>query len=320
MNRRPVGKQVVQCLIDQRGEISAGVAEMTTCGSAVQRSNCSSTAALAATQPAAFGRFLTGKSARSIAMPRPWRLGTTMISAPMILQLIPAADGQRLIAEYVDRGGAWPVPSAPENATLLEFLASRLPAPSHALSLCRMEIALTRARLGAALFVEPEYRSIQERSNRDVRARIEHEAWACIERAMQGGAVTARWDDIERTSWDSLEGAIWDGIERDARLRLEFDAWQTVERSARNQIERGIYASLVWFHADPEAVLRALRGAPPPPVGTPAYPIVVGPGVPNLCRVATPEEVVLWASLPADDTAPDLVERLLAEGIVKYTD
>jgi hypothetical protein len=29
---------------------------------------------------------------------------------------------------------------------------------------------------------------------------------------------------------------------------------------------------------------------------------------------------VLWASLPTDDTAPDLVERLLAEGIVKYTD
>jgi hypothetical protein len=320
MNRRPVGKRTAQYLIDQRGETSAEVAEMTTCGPLVQRSGSRSNAALSATQPAARGRFLIGKSARSIAMPQPWHLGRTMISAPMILQLIPAADRQRLIAQYVDRGGAWPVSSAPENATLLEFLASRLPAPSHALSLCRMEVALSRARLGAALFVEPEYRSIQERSNRDVRARIEHEAWACIERAMQGGVVTASWDDIECTSWDSLEGAIWDGIERDARLRLEFDAWQIVERSARNQIERGIYASLVWFHADPEAVLRALHGAPVPHVGTPSYPIVFGPGVPNLCRVATPEEVVLWASLPTDDTAPDLVERLLADGIVKYTD
>jgi hypothetical protein len=159
-----------------------------------------------------------------------------MFSAPMILQLIPAADRQRLIAEYVDRGGVWPVSSSPENARLLEFLASRLPAPSHALNLCRMEVALTRARLGAAIFVEPEYRSVQERSNRDVRARIEHEAWNCIERAMQGGVVTESWDHIERTSWDNLEGAIWDAIEREARLRLEFDAWQIVERSARKEI------------------------------------------------------------------------------------
>jgi hypothetical protein len=309
MNRRPVGKQAVQCLIDQRGE-TAEVVEMAVCRPAVT----------AASQPAALGRFLTGPSARSIPLPRPWRPGRTMFSAPMILQLIPAADRQRLTAEYVDRGGVWPVSSSPENARLLEFLASRLPAPSHSLNLCRMEVALTRARLGAAIFVEPEYRSVQERSNRDVRARIEHEAWNCIERAMQGGVVTESWDHIERTSWDNLEGAIWDAIEREARLRLEFDAWQIVERSARNQIERGLYASLVWFHADPETVLRALHGAPLPPIGTPSYPMVFGPGVPNLCRAATPEEVVLWASLPTDDTAPDLIERLLAEGIVKYTD
>jgi hypothetical protein len=117
-----------------------------------------------------------------------------------------------------------------------------------------------------------------------------------------------------------VEGAVWDGIERDARNRLEYDAWQIVERSARNRIERGLYASLVWFHAEPEAVLGALHGATPPPVGTSMHPILFGPGIPNLCRTATPEEVVLWASLPADDTAPDLVERLLAEGVVDYAE
>ncbi len=202
----------------------------------------------------------------------------------------------------------------------MEFLASRLPDPSHAYSLGRMEIALTRARLGAEIFVEPEYRSVQARSRRDIQTHIEHAAWDCIERAMQAPGVTESWGHIERSVWDSVEGAIWDGIEREARGHAECEAWQILERSARNRLERGLYASLVWFHAEPEAVVSALHGAALPPVGGPAYPILFGPGVPNLCRAATPEEVVLWASLPADDTAPDLVERLLAEGIVGYTD
>jgi hypothetical protein len=243
-----------------------------------------------------------------------------MMSGLEILMLVPLVERQGLIAEYVDRGGGWTVLSASENAALLEFLASRLPDPSHAFSLCRMEIALARARMGAEIFVEPEYRSVQGRTRRDMQTRIEHAAWGCIERAMQGPGVTESWDHIERSAWDSVEGAIWDGIEREARNRAECEVWQILERSARNRIERGLYASLVWFHAEPEAVVRALHGAAPPPVGRPAYPILFGPGVPNLCRAAAPEEVALWASLPADDTAPDLVERLLAEGIVGYTD
>jgi hypothetical protein len=243
-----------------------------------------------------------------------------MMSGLAILMLVPLSERQGLIAEYVGRGDGWPVLSASENTALLEFLASRLAEPSHAFSLCRMEIALTRAWLGAEVFVEPEYRSVQGRTVRDMRARIEHEAWGCIERAMQGRVTTDTWDHIERTAWDSVEGAVWDGIEREARGRVECEAWQILELSARNRIERGLYASLVWFHAEPGSVLRALHGARLPPVGKPAYPMLFGPGVPNLCRAATPEEVVLWASLPADDTAPDLVERLLAEGIVRYTE
>ncbi|MGA3004170.1 MAG: hypothetical protein ABSE20_20860 [Acetobacteraceae bacterium] len=313
MNRRPVGKQAVLRLISQQGEAPSEMAEQGTCYSA---GGWGMTAALSACQPG------LGRSPISTIVPtrRSWGQGRNMISGPAILMLVPVTDRQRLIAEYVDRDGAWPVSSSSQNVTLLEFLASRLPDPSHALSLCRMEVALTRASSGAEIFVEPEYRSVRERSKREVRTRIEHEAWGCIERAMQGRVVTESWDHIERTSWDSVEGAVWDGVERAARVRLECDAWQIVERTARNRIERGLYASLVWFHAEPGSVLRALHGATPPKVGKPAYPILFGPGVPNLCRAATPEEVVLWASLPTDDTAPDLVERLLAEGIVGYTD
>jgi hypothetical protein len=320
MNRLPVGKQAAQRLIDQRGETSTQVAEISAGHAASHPVGCGMTAELAAGQPG-LGHCVTGESTNLIVPVRQSsRQAWATISGPTILLLVPATARRRLIAEYVGQGGAWPVSSPSENATLLEFLASRLPDPSHALSLSRMEVALSRAALGAEVFVEPEYRSVQERSKRDMRTRFEHEAWGCIERALHGRIVTETWAHIERTAWDSVHGAVWDGIEREARIHLERDAWQIIERSARNRIEHGLHASLVWFHAEPEAVLRALHGAPLPPVGKPAYPVLFGPGVPNLCRSATPEEVVLWASLPTDDTAPDLVERLLAEGIVNYTD
>jgi hypothetical protein len=316
MNRRSDGKQAVPRRISPRGETSADVVEISARRPAVRAGTCGAATASAAAQTDL-------ELARIVVMKPLWqslRRDRTTISGPAILMLVADTEGQQLIAEYTGEGGAWPVASSAENATLLDFLASRLPNPSHALSLCRMEVALTRAALGAEVFVEPEYRSVPERSKRDVRMRIEHEAWSCIERAIHGRVAGESWDHIERTSWDSVEGAVWDGIEREARLRLECDAWQIIEHSARNRIERGAYASLVWFYAEPGSVLRALQGAPLPPVGAPAFPVLFGPGIPNLCRAATPDEMVLWASLPADTTTPDMAERLLAEGIVEYTD
>jgi hypothetical protein len=313
MSLRSAGKQALQHVIEQRGESSANVAE----------ANAHHPVPRPGAHASQSGRRrpLTGAGTGPIDLAqRSSRRGRTMMSGLAILMLSPPAERQGLIAEYVDLVGSWPVSSSLENAALLEFLASRLPEPSHAFSLCRMEVALTRAWLGAETFVEPEYRTVQGRSKRDVQARVEHEAWGCIERAMQGRVETETWDHIERTVRDSVEGAVWDGIAHEARCHVECEAWQILDRSARNRIERGLYASLVWFHAEPETVLRALHGANLPPLTKPAYPILFGPGVPNLCRAATPEEVVLWASLPTDDTAPDLVERLLAEGIVGYTD
>jgi hypothetical protein len=316
MNRRSEGKQAVPRRISRQDATSAGVVETSARRSALRQNTCGMITASASAQPDL-------DLARIVAMEpvrQSWRLDRTMISAPAILTLVPDTEQQQMIAEYIEEGGAWPVASSAENATLLDFLASRLPNPSHALSLCRMGAALTRAALGAESFVEPDYRSFPERSKREMRMRIEHEAWNCIERAMRGRVATESWDHIERSSWDSVESAVWNGIEREALSRLECDAWHIIERSARNRIERGLYASLVWFYAEPRSVLLALHGAPLPPEGAPAFPVLFGPGVPNLCRAATPDEVVLWASLPTDDTRPDIVERLLAEGIVGYTD
>ena len=314
MNRRPAGKQTVECVIDQQRETSA---EISASHPSAYPVDCCSTDALA---PDA-GPCVTGGSTNLIDAARPAsRQDGATISGPAILMLVPVTERQKLITEYMARGGTWPVSLPSDNTNLLRFLASRLSGRSHALSLSRMGMALTRAASGADAFVEPEYRSVQERSKRDVQMRIEYEAWGCIERAMQACVLTESWHHLEPIAQDSVRGAIWDGVERDARSRIECDAWQIVERSTRNRIEHGPHASLVWFHAEPEAVLRALHGAPLPPVGKPAYPVLCGPGVPNLCRSATPEEVVLWACLPTEDTAPELVERLLAEGIVSYTE
>ncbi len=243
-----------------------------------------------------------------------------LIDAGAILLLVPAAERQCLVAEYLGRGGAWPVSGSQESTAFLEFLMPRLPDPSHALSLCRMERAMMRARAGAKRFVEPVYRMIRLNNGSDVRGRIELEAWGCIERALQAYIATETWDHIERNVWESVESAVWDGVEREARGRLECQVWEHLALSTRNRIERGPHASLVWFHAEPASALRALHGGPLPLLGEPRFPVLIGPGVPNLCRAATAAEVELWSGLPADDAAPDLVERLLSEGIVVYTE
>lgn len=311
MNRRSVDRHAVQQHINQRGSSAAEAA------AGQMHQGCGATTALALFPPASPASEATDPMDPA---PQSWRQSRTTMSGAAILQLVPVALRQRLIAGFIDLGGGWPVSSPAENTTLLQYLVPRLPDPSHACSLCRMEVALTCASTGAEIFVEPEYRSAQGHSKLDIRTRIEDEAWGCIERALTAGVVSGSWDHIERSVWTGVAGAVWDSVERDARLSLECEAWQIVARSARNRIERGRYASLVWFHAEPGSVLRALHGGAVPPVGKPAWPVLFGPGIPNLSRAATTEEVELWLSLPADDSAPDVVERLLAEGIVRYTD
>jgi hypothetical protein len=56
-----------------------------------------------------------------------------------------------------------------------------------------------------------------------------------------------------------------------------------------------------------------------PPVGEPTCPLLFAPGLPNLYRLATQAEAVLWAMLPAHDVPFDVVEPLLTEGAVIRT-
>lgn len=278
------------------------------------------------------------------AVRRSWCEGRTKIAARAVLTLVPDAERRRLVAEYVDRGGGLAMFLPTENAAFLAFLAPRLPDPSHALSLCRMDQALTRARLGSETFSLPENQKIRERIEhrvrgrieREIRGRVEREVWACVERAVQGSAERDVWEGREPEDRGCIEPEVPGSIEPevrarakpevqnrpepDARCRIERAAWDCIECPVRVRIERGADAALVWFHADPDSVLRALYGAPSPPVGDPRFPLLFGPGLSNLYRAATAAEAALWARLPADDAPPALIERLIADGLVAYTD
>ena len=235
---------------------------------------------------------------------RSWCEGRTMIAARTVLTLVPEAERRRLVSDYVKRGGGLAMFQPSEKDAFLAFLAARLPYPSHALTLCHMAQALARAQAGAEPFVEPGIRTIRARVDGTLRDRIEHEAWRCIDLGVPGRA----------------EPEVREHIARELRRRIEREAWQCIARAAQGRITRGQHAALVWFHADPEAVLWVLHGAPVPPVGEPAYPLLFAPGLTNLWRPATTEEAALWSSLPVDNLAPELTDRLLAEGAVTYTD
>ena len=85
-------------------------------------------------------------------------------------------------------------------------------------------------------------------------------------------------------------------------------------------VGRGHHAALVWFHADPDAVMMALKGAKLPPVGPPDHAVLFAPGLPNLLRTATKAEATLWAELPAANAPPALIAPLLMEGVLAYAD
>jgi hypothetical protein len=229
----------------------------------------------------------------------------TVISARTVLSLIEASERRRLISEYLGRSGGPAMFQPTEAGAFLTFLAARLPYPSHALTLCHMSQALTRAEAGAEAFVAPGIRTVRARIDQTLLDRIEHEVWAGIARRAPSRA----------------EPEVREHIERETRGRIEHAAWQCIERAARGRIERGQHATIVWFHAEPAAVLRALHDAsPPPPVGEPNFPLLFAPGLADFHRLATAEEAALWARLPTDDAAPELIEPLLAEGAIAYAD
>lgn len=83
---------------------------------------------------------------------RSWCEGRTIKGAMMTLSLVPKAERERLLGDWVDRGGGTNAFFFTEADAFLGYLAERLPDPSHALSVCGLERAVLRTAEAAGRF------------------------------------------------------------------------------------------------------------------------------------------------------------------------
>lgn len=79
---------------------------------------------------------------------RSWCVGRSERAATLTLSILPEALRRRVLDEWVDAGGGTSSFFAGEADALLEFIAGRLPDPSHELTVCRFEQATRRASEG----------------------------------------------------------------------------------------------------------------------------------------------------------------------------
>lgn len=105
---------------------------------------------------------------------RTWCERRAFAAAGPALMLAPPEERRRLMGAYVDGGGGLALFLSTESESIWPFLAARLPDPSHALTICRMSMALTRARSAAPRFVSPVD---DARSGRIERGRLASLVW-----------------------------------------------------------------------------------------------------------------------------------------------
>lgn len=92
----------------------------------------------------------------TLLVQRSWCEHRARSAAPLTLAALPEDQGRILIAKWLARGGGTSSFCASEADELFEFIARRLPDPSRALTLCRMEQAIHRASLASAKFAPHE--------------------------------------------------------------------------------------------------------------------------------------------------------------------
>jgi hypothetical protein len=91
----------------------------------------------------------------TVDVQRSWCMGRAAKAARLTLSLVPPAERQRLLDDWVNRGGGTSSFFAAEADAFLDFISARLPNPSHAQTLCRVEQATLRANEGARQFKPP---------------------------------------------------------------------------------------------------------------------------------------------------------------------
>lgn len=91
----------------------------------------------------------------TVGVQRSWCVGRASRAAPFTLSILPGDLSRRLLEDWIEAGGGTSSFFAAEAEGLLEFIASRLPDPSHELSACRFEQATLRASEQAIRFTPP---------------------------------------------------------------------------------------------------------------------------------------------------------------------
>jgi hypothetical protein len=87
---------------------------------------------------------------------RSWCAGRAALAARFTLSRLPEIERRTLIDDWVAAGGGANAFFAAETEEFCEFIAARLPSPSHTLTICRVEQATVRAGAAAAGFVAPD--------------------------------------------------------------------------------------------------------------------------------------------------------------------
>jgi hypothetical protein len=91
----------------------------------------------------------------TVKIQRSWCEARAAKGARLSLSILPPAMRRRLVGEWVNQGGGTNSFFSAEADAFLEFLTLRLPNPSHALTLCRFELAARRAGEFATRFEAP---------------------------------------------------------------------------------------------------------------------------------------------------------------------
>jgi hypothetical protein len=98
----------------------------------------------------------------TVGVQRSWCEGRAASAAHLVLSIFPVEQRRQIVNEWVSTGGGTAPLVASEAEAFLEFIARRLPEPSHALTLCRMEQAVYRASEAAAKFMPTELSMLDE--------------------------------------------------------------------------------------------------------------------------------------------------------------
>jgi hypothetical protein len=98
----------------------------------------------------------------TVGVQRSWCVGRATNAGHLTLSVLNEEVRSRMLDEWTNCGGGTTSFFAAETEAFLDFIAERLPDPSHELTACRLEQATMRASEGAATFIVPDPALLEE--------------------------------------------------------------------------------------------------------------------------------------------------------------